>query len=512
MVVEEKKISKKDINNIIKYIESLNKKRMLVEDIQDIIEKKLMEFKKFELAKIYIIYRYTRALVRKSNLTDETILGIIKNNNKNIYEDSLIKNKNSVITQRDLIAGEVSKDLTKRILLPEKIREAHESGILYFHKMEYFIQPLLNSSFIKMEDMLDNGTSLNEIIVNPPQNFLLACLELIQILFEVQGGQYGEISFKISCLGKYLKKSLDEIKHTLKKNTNLEKEELQKLIDLRLQEELELGIKFINSSLNNIVTVNGRNSKINLILNVDNNYKKETTMIIEEILKIVTNDYPNIIYIVSENNNILNNMALEISKKRDGISLLDENKLNNLKEGYFNQGMVSINLPQIAIESRKNRQKFFELLEERLDLCYEALMFRHHSLLGTYASILPIHFRYGAIARMNEEDKIDKYLKKGYSSVSLGYTGIKEVEKFFNEDNFIYEVEKYLNERIKRFNEETDIEFKLVLLNSKKIGNIFLNIDKEKYGIIKDITDQEYYSNLNNNKNILDDILDIKNN
>lgn len=468
---------------------------MLVEDIQDIIEKKLMEYKKYELAKIYVIYRYTRALVRKSNLTDETILGIIKNNNKNIYEDSLEKNKNIAITQRDLIAGEVSKDLTKRILLPENIKEAHEAGILYFHNMEYFIQPLLSSSYIKLEDMLDNGTIINGNNINSPEDFVTSCLIATQIIFEVQGGQYGEIIFKINALGKYLKKSLEKIKKNIKKIPNLTKDEINNIIDLKLKQELDLGIDIIFSNLNNIVAVNGRNCEVSIILNIDEEYKKENTMIIEEILKKFTKDYPKLIYVYNEKISNLNNKAIALFKKRKNITILQQEQFNNYKEGCFNQGIVSINLSQVAIESRKNKQKLFELLEERLDLCYEALMFRHHSLLGTYALMLPIHFRNGAIARLNEEDKIDRYLKKGYSSISLGYIGIKEINKFFNEDGLSEEVQEYLNKKIKIFNEETDIEFKLVMLESKKIGNIFLNIDKEKYGIIKDITDQEYYSN-----------------
>ena len=281
--------TKEQIKEITKYIEELDKKRILVEDIQDIIEEKLMDFKKFELAKKYIVYRYTRALVRKKNTTDESILGLIKNTNKELMEEN--SNKNAIIasTQRDLIAGEVSKDLTKRILLPEKISKAHEEGVLHFHDADYFLQPIFNCCLINLGDMLDNGTVMNGKMIESPKSFQVACTVTTQIIAAVASGQYGGQSVEIKHLGKYLRKSFEKFKKELNEQYEgkLSEEMIIDIAKLRLKSELASGVQTIQYQINTLMTTNGQSPFVTLFLNLEKNdpYIEENAMIIEEILK-----------------------------------------------------------------------------------------------------------------------------------------------------------------------------------------------------------------------------------
>ena len=464
--------TKEQIKEITKYIEELDKKRILVEDIQDIIEEKLMDFKKFELAKKYIVYRYTRALVRKKNTTDESILGLIKNTNKELMEEN--SNKNAIIasTQRDLIAGEVSKDLTKRILLPEKISKAHEEGVLHFHDADYFLQPIFNCCLINLGDMLDNGTVMNGKMIESPKSFQVACTVTTQIIAAVASGQYGGQSVEIKHLGKYLRKSFEKFKKELNEQYEgkLSEEMIIDIAKLRLKSELASGVQTIQYQINTLMTTNGQSPFVTLFLNLEKNdpYIEENAMIIEEILKqryqgiknekgvYVTPAFPKLVYVLDEHNclkggkyDYLTKLAVKCSSKRlypDYISAKkmrenyegnvfspmgcrsflspwkDEN--GNYKfEGRFNQGVVSINLPQIGIIADGDEEKFWKLIDERLELCHEALMCRHYALLGTVADTSPVHWRYGAIARLKQGEKIDKLLKGGYSTLSLGYIG-----------------------------------------------------------------------------------------
>ena len=459
-VSEKERVSNRQIDNIIKYIEGLNKKRILVEDIQDIIEKKLMEIKKFDLAKAYIIYRYNRALVRKSNTTDESILSLIRNENKELSEENSNKNTTVASTQRDYIAGEVSRDLTKRILLPEKISKAHEEGILHFHDADYFVQPIFNCCLINIGDMFDNGTVMNGKMIETPKSFQVACTVMTQIIAAVASNQYGGQSVDISHLGKYLKYSREKFrkKITSKHKGSISKEEIEKLVDERLMEELAAGVQTIQYQINTLMTTNGQTPFVTLFLYLrpDDPYIKENALIIEEVLKqrlqgiknekgvYVTPAFPKLIYVLDEHNclkggkyDYLTHLAVKCSSKRmypDYISAkkMRENyegnvfspmgcrsflapwkdKDGNYKfEGRFNQGVVSINLPQIGILSEGDEDKFFEILEERLELCFEAIMCRHYALLGTTSDISPIHFQYGAVARFNKGEKIDSLLK-----------------------------------------------------------------------------------------------------
>lgn len=522
--------SKEDIKGIIKYIEDLDKKRILVEDIQDIIEEKLMELKKYELAKKYIVYRYTRALVRKQNTTDETILGIIRNDNNEEYSTS---NNMTTAEQRNFIAGEVSRDLTKRLLLPEKIAKADEDGILHFHNKDYFIHQMINSSLINISDMLDNGTAINGKLIESPKSFLTACIITAQIMEVVASNQYGSIYIDAMSLGKYLRKSYDNHRNQIEKESKQEipLEFIENLIREKIAVELSQGIQMIQYQINTLEAINGKKPCITIFLHLDekDEYIKENVMIVEEFLKQrydgikdsegqnITPEYPNLLYILNDENSLkggkydyITKLALKSSIKRKSpsyfsIKAIEDSYLPILKEYKFNQGVVTINLPQIAILSEENEKEFWRLLDEKLDLCFEALMCRHYSLVGTLVETSPIHWQCGGISRLSEGERIDKLLYGKYSTITLGYIGLNEMTKALKgistqttEGNeFALKVLQHLKETIDSWKKGTNINFVLCGINSKEIGMKFSNKDKEKFGTIKDVTDKAYYTNSN---------------
>ena len=544
--------TKEEVKEIINYIEELGKKRILVEDIQDIIEEKLMEVQKYELAKKYIVYRYTRALVRKQNTTDESILGLIRNENKELAEENSNKNTMLASTQRDYIAGEVSRDLTKRMLLPEKISKAHEEGILHFHDADYFIQPIFNCCLIDIGNMLDNGTVMNGKMIESPKSFQVACTVTTQIIAAVASNQYGGQSVDMIHLGKYLRKSYNKFKREIeeKYGDKLKSDIIEDLVQTRLKAELKAGVQTIQYQINTLMTTNGQSPFVTLFLHLekDDPYIKENAMIIEEILRqryqgikneagvYVTPAFPKLVYVLDEFNSLkggeydyLTKLAVKCSAKRmypDYISAKkmrenyegnvfspmgcrsflspwkDEN--GNYKfEGRFNQGVVSINLPQIGIIADGDEEKFWKLLDERLELCKEALMCRHYALLGTHSDISPIHWQYGALARLKKGETIDKLLYGGYSTISLGYIGIYELTKLMKGvsqtepegHDFALKVMKHLNEATQRWKKETNIGFALYGTPAESLCYRFARIDKERFGTIKDVTDKGYYTN-----------------
>ncbi len=546
------KATKEEIKEIIEFIEELGKKRILVEDIQDIIEEKLMEFDKYELAKKYIVYRYTRALVRKSNTTDESILGLIRNENKELAEENSNKNTMLASTQRDYIAGEVSRDLTRRILLPEKISKAHEDGIFHFHDADYFVQPIFNCCLINIGDMLDNGTAMNGKTIESPKSFQVACTVTTQIIAAVASNQYGGQSVDLKHLGKYLRRSHDKFKKKLteKYGGKLSKEIIEDMVKDRVKEELAAGVQTIQYQINTLMTTNGQSPFVTLFLHLepDDEYIEENAMIIEEVLRqriqgiknevgvYVTPAFPKLVYVLDEHNclkggkyDYLTKLAVKCSAKRmypDYISAkkMKENYEGNVFspmgcrsflipwkdengqykfEGRFNQGVVSINLPQIGIIAEGDEDKFWKLLDERLELCKEALMCRHYALLGTHSDISPIHWQYGALARLKKGEKIDKLLYGGYSTISLGYIGIYELTKLMKGvpqtepegHDFAIKVMKYLKATVDRWKKETNIGFALYGTPAESLCYRFARIDKEKFGTIKDVTDKGYYTN-----------------
>ena len=551
-VIGKEKATKEEIKEIIDYIEGLGKRRILVEDVQDIIEEKLMDMGKHKLAKEYIVYRYNRALVRKSNTTDESILGLIRNENKELAEENSNKNTMLASTQRDYIAGEVSRDLTNRLLLPEKIVKAHKDGVLHFHDADYFVQPIFNCCLINIGDMLDNGTVMNGKLIESPKSFQVACIVMTQIIASVASNQYGGQSVNLKHLGKYLRKSYNKYKKQIeeKYKGKLSGSTIEELVDARVRHELESGVQTIQYQINTLMTTNGQTPFVTLFLQLEENdpYIKENAMIIEEILKqriqgvkneagvYVTPAFPKLVYVLDEHNclkggkyDYLTRLAVKCSAKRmypDYISAKkmrenyegnvfspmgcrsflspwkDEN--GNYKfEGRFNQGVVSINLPQVAIIAEGDEEKFWKLLDERLELCKEALMCRHYALLGTLSDISPIHWQYGAIARLQKGEKIDKLLYGGYSTMSLGYIGIYEMTKLMKGvshttpegHEFALKVMKHLRETTDKWKKETNIGFALYGTPAESLCYKFARIDKEKFGTIEDVTDKGYYTN-----------------
>ncbi len=551
-VEESERATDEEIESILAYIEAKKCKRMLVEDIQDIIEQKLMEMNHFELGKIYIIYRYSRALVRKANTTDESILSLIKNANKDVMEENSNKNAIAASTQRDLIAGEVSKDLTKRILLPEKIAKAHDEGVLHFHDADYFVQPIFNCCLIDIGNMLDNGTVMNGKLIETPKSFQVACTIVTQIIAAVASSQYGGQSVDIRHLGKYLRKSYEKFKKSIENavGSEVSAEMIEKLAMNRTKDELRSGVQTIQYQINTLMTTNGQSPFVTLFLNLDKDdpYLKENAMIVEEILRqrlegikneagvFVTPAFPKLVYVLDEHNclkggeyDYITKLAVQCSIKRmypDYISAKQmranyegnvfspmgcrsflspwKDKDGNFKfEGRFNQGVVSLNLPQIGLEAKGDEAKFWKIFDERLALCYEALMCRHRALLGTKSDVSPVHWQYGAIARLEKGEVIDKYLFNGYSSISLGYIGLYEVTKVMKGvshttpegQEFALKVMNHLRAATDRWKEETGIGFALYGTPAESLCYKFARLDKKKYGSVEDVTDKGYYTN-----------------
>lgn len=545
-------VTEEKIESIVAGIENMHTDNLMVEDIQDMIEQKLMSEHKYELAKKYIIYRYTRQMVRQANTTDDSIMSLIKNSNKDVMEENSNKNAYIASTQRDLIAGEVSKDLTKRVLLPEKIVKAHEEGILHFHDMDYYLQSIFNCCLINIGDMLENGTVMNGKLIESPKSFQVACTVMTQIISAVASSQYGGQSVDIRHLGKYLRKSRKKYeKHYTKKyGSRLSKEIREEFIRDRLHDELKSGVQTIQYQINTLMTTNGQSPFVTLFLNLDKDdpYIEENAMIIEEILNqriegiknekgvYVTPAFPKLIYVLDEHNclkggqyDYLTRLAVKCSAKRmypDYISAkkMRENYENNVFscmgcrsflspwknekgeyqfEGRFNQGVVSINLPQIAIIADGDEEKFWTLLEERLSLCFEALMCRHHALEGTLSNVSPIHWQYGAIARLKKGEKIDRLLHDGYSTISLGYIGVYETTKLMTGvshtdpkgTNFALRLMKRLRLACDTWKLETGIGFGLYGTPAESLCYRFAEIDRKKFGNIKDVTDKGYYTN-----------------
>lgn len=546
------KISKEQIENIADFVADTHKKRMLVEDIQDTVEEKLMELGCYNLMKAYIIYRYNRALVRRANTTDDSILSLIKNSNKDVMEENSNKDAVMAATQRDLIAGEVSKDLTRRVLLPEYISKAHDEGAIHFHDADYFLQPIFNCCLINIGDMLDNGTVMNGKLIESPKSFQVACNVMTQIIASVASSQYGGQSVDISHLGKYLRKSKEKFSKRIheKLGDELTEEQIQKVVKERLADELRSGVQTIQYQINTLMTTNGQSPFVTLFLYLreGDEYIEENAMIIEEILLqryqgiknekgvYVTPAFPKLVYVLDENNclkggkyDYITKLAVKCSSKRlypDYISAkkMRENYEGNVFspmgcrsflspwkdeegnykfEGRFNQGVVSINLPQIAILAKGDEDRFWSLFEERLQLCFDALMCRHNALKGIISDTSPVHWQYGAIARLQKGEKIDKFLENGYSTISLGYIGLYECTKLMcgvshtdpTATPFALKVMKTMREHCEKWKKETGLGFGLYGTPAESLCYRFARIDKERFGTIKDVTDKGYYTN-----------------
>ena len=546
------KASDELISTAVENVENLSGDVIPVETIQDIIERTLVSHNKYVLAKKYMIYRYQRSLLRKKNTTDESILKLIKNENKELAEENSNKNTVHASTQRDYIAGEVSRDLTRRMLLPEHISMAHDNGVLHFHDADYFIQPIFNCCLVNIKDMLDNGTVMNGKMIESPKSFQVACTVMTQIIAAVASNQYGGQSVNVAHLGKYLRKSRDKFEKETRERfgDTLDENAIKEIVDMRVDDELKSGVQTIQYQINTLMTTNGQSPFVTLFLYIDENdeYVDENVRIIEEILRqrlegiknekgvYVTPAFPKLVYVLDENNclkggkyDYVTKLAVKCSAKRmypDYLSAkkMRENYEGNVFgpmgcrsflspwkdengeykwEGRFNQGVVSINLPQIGIIAKGDEEKFWELFEERLQLCFEAIMCRHKALLGTLSDVSPIHWQHGAIARLKKGETIDKFLFGGYSSISLGYIGLYELTYLMKGQSqthgegkeFALKVMNYMKQKVMQWRKETNIGFALYGTPAESLCYRFAKIDRAKYGIIKNVTDKGYYTN-----------------
>lgn len=559
------KASKDNIKEIIKHIEDLNKRRLLVEDIQDIIEEKLMELGKYKLAKEYITYRYTRELVRKANTTDQTIRELIDGDNE--YWNTENSNKNAMIatTQRDYIAGTTSTDMTRRFLLDEDIVEAHDEGIIHFHDADYFLQKIHNCCLINLDDMLQNGTIINGVMIEKPHKFITASTISTQIILGVSSSQYGGCTISLTHLAPFVRDSYNKyLEEYLKRG--LEEEKAKEFAKLDTKKEVEAGVQTFNYQVNSMTNTNGQSPflSVNMYLGETEEYKEELAMIIEEFLKqritgfknsngvYITPAFPKLLYVLEEDNIhkdskywYLTELAAKCTAKRmvpdyisekkmleykknqwgDGdcypcmgcrsfltpwTTKEDPSKAKNYKEGKgkyygrFNQGVVTINLADVALSSEKDMDKFWKIFEERLELCHRALQARHERLSEAVSDIAPIMWQNGALARLEKGESIHDLLHNGYSTISLGYAGLYECVKYMTNEShtkegfpkeFGLKVMQKLNDKCKEWKEAENIDYSVYGTPIESTTYKFAKCLRKRFGTIEGITDRDYITN-----------------
>ncbi len=524
-------------------------KTMSIYEIEDHVYYNLIKHGNAATARSYENYKAVQAFKRQENTTDGSILGLLDKTNADVMDEN--SNKNAILssTQRDLIAGEVSKDIARRKILPVDIVSAHDEGAIHIHDMDYLIQPMFNCCLVNIGDMLDNGTVINGKMVESPKSFQVACTIMTQIIAQVASGQYGGQSINIKHLGKYLRRSYD--KHYNLAFTQLgNAEQAKKIAEALTQKELEAGIQTVQYQINTLMTTNGQSPFVTLFMHIEDGYEYEDEVrrIVEEILNqryigiknelgvYITPAFPKLIYVLDENNvdpgtkyYHITQLAAKCTAKRmypDYISAkqLKENYAGNVFspmgcrsflspwknekgeyqfEGRFNQGVVSINLPQIGILNRGDEEGFFKMLDKRLDLIKNTLMIRHHLLENVTSDSSPIHWIYGAICRLGKGESIKKYLKNGYSTLSLGYIGVYEatvlVKGVSHTDPIGEEFALRLMARLRAATDawkaETGLGFALYGTPAESLTHRFCEIDAKKYGSIKDVTDKGYYTN-----------------
>ena len=557
-----------EIDEIIKYIEDLNKKRILVEDIQDIIEEKLMEFDKYQLAKKYITYRYTRELVRKANTTDQTIKELIDGENEYWNTENSNKNAAVVTTQRDYLAGITSTDITRRFLLPEDIVKAHDEGIIHFHDADYFAQNALhNCELINLEDMLQNGTVINGVMIEKPHRFITAATIATQIILAVTSSSYGGATVSVSHLAPFARASYDKY-YKKYKSRNLSEEQCKKFAKEDTKKEIEDGVQTFNYQVNSMTNTNGQAPFLSvcLYLGESDEYKDEIAMIIEEFLKqrmlgfknekgvYITPAFPKLLYVLEEDNIhenskywYLTELAAKCTAKRLVPDYISEKVMKELKKneygegecypcmgcrsfltpdramslgniakaknyvegkgkyyGRFNQGVVTINLPDVALSSKQDMDKFWKIFDERLELCHRALQLRHKRLSNVTSDVAPILWQNGALARLEKGESIHELLHHGYSTISLGYAGLYECVKYMtgksHTDNgegkeFGLKVMEHLNDACKKWKAEEDIDYSVYGTPIESTTYKFAKCLKERFGIVKGVTDKNYITN-----------------
>ncbi len=534
-----------------------------VEEVQDLVERQIMAHGAFEVAKAYITYRYTRTLIRQSNTTDDKILSLIECNNEEAKQEN--SNKNPIInsTQRDYMAGEVSRDITNRILLPQDIVEAHNEGLIHFHDSDYFAQHMHNCDLVNLGDMLQNGTVITGTLIERPHSFSTACNIATQIIAQVASNQYGGQSISLTHLAPFVQVSRERIyKNVVEENRLLEREmteeEISRIVERRLREEVRRGVQTIQYQVVTLLTTNGQAPFVTVFMYLgeaeDEAQRRDLAIIIEEVLlqRIqgvknekgvwVTPAFPKLIYVLEEDNIhedskywYLTELAAKCTAKRMVPDYISEKKMLELKvdkngEGHcytcmgcrsfltpyvdpetnepkyygrFNQGVVTINLPDIALSSGGNREKFWQVFDERLELCYRALLCRHERLKGTLSDAAPILWQYGACARLEKGEPIDKLLYGGYSTISLGYAGLYECVKYMTGKShtdpeatpFALEVMDYLNAACRKWKAKHNIDFSLYGTPLESTTYKFAKCLQKRFGIVPGVTDKSYITN-----------------
>ena len=567
-VPEEDRVSETQIKNIIKYIEGLKKKRMLVEDIQDIIEMRLMALGKYELAKSYITYRYTRELVRRSNTTDLSIKELINGESEYWNTENSNKNAQVVTTQRDYLAGITSTDITRRFLLPEDIVKAHDEGIIHFHDADYFAQNALhNCDLINLEDMLQNGTNINGVMIEKPHRFITAMTIATQLITAVNSSQYGGCTITLTHLAPFIRDSYNKYLDKYKKR-KMSKEDCEKFAKEDLKIEIRDGVQTFQYQINSMTTTNGQAPFLSVCMYIGetDEYKEELAMMIEEFLNqriqgmknekgvYITPAFPKLLYVLEEDNinpkgkyYYLTKLAAKCTAKRMVPDYISEKVMRELKKneygegdcypcmgcrsfltpdrsislgniakaknyvegkgkyyGRFNQGVVTINLPDVALTAGKDMDLFWTVFDERLDLCHRALQARHKRLSRVTSDVAPILWQHGALARLEKGESIHELLHHGYSTISLGYAGLYECVKYMtghsHTDNgkgkeFALEVMKHMNDKCKEWKEAEDIDYSLYGTPIESTTYKFAKCLRDRFGKIKGITDRDYITN-----------------
>lgn len=528
-----------------------------VEEIQDLVEMGIMQKGAFEVAKNYITYRYRRQLARQINNTDKKIFAIIDGQNEEIKQENSNKNPTINSVQRDYMAGEVSKDLTKRFLLPPHIWKAHEEGLIHFHDADYFAQRMHNCDLVNLEDMLQNGTVISNVLIEKPHSFSTACNIATQIVAQVASNQYGGQSISLAHLAPFVdisrKKFRKEVEEELKLiGQENNKELVEKMTENRVRQEINKGVQTIQYQMITLMTTNGQTPFVTEFLYLgeakNQQEKDDLALIIEETLNqryqgvkneqgvSITPAFPKIIYVLEEDNihpqskyYYLTKLAAKCTAKRLVPDYISEKKMKELKEGNcfpvmgcrsalspwkdengkykfygrFNQGVVTINLVDVALSSGKDFDKFWKIFDERLDLCYQALMVRHNRLKGTLSDVAPILWQHGAIARLKSGEKIDKLLYGGYSTISLGYAGLYECVKYMTGKShtdpsatpFALEVMKYMNKACDKWKKETNIGFSIYGTPLESTTYKFAKCLQKRFGMIEGVTDKNYITN-----------------
>ena len=533
-----------------------------VEEVQDFVEDQIMAHGAFEVAKAYITYRYTRALVRQSNTTDDKILSLIECNNEEAKQEN--SNKNPVInsTQRDYMAGEVSRDITNRILLPQDIVEAHNEGIIHFHDADYFAQHMHNCDLVNLEDMLQNGTVITGTMIERPHSFSTACNIATQIIAQVASNQYGGQSISLTHLAPFVEVSRQKIRKDviaeLKEiGTELNDEKIDELVEKRVRDEIRRGVQTIQYQVVTLLTTNGQAPFVTVFMYLgeakNERERNDLAMIIEETLRQriqgvkneqgvwVTPAFPKLIYVLEEDNihenskyYYLTRLAAKCTAKRmvpDYISekVMLRNKIDKNGEGHcytcmgcrsfltpyvdengkpkyygrFNQGVVTVNLPDIGLSAHKNMDKFWEIFDERMELCHRALQCRHERLSGTLSDAAPILWQYGALLRLKKGETIDKYLHGGYSTLSLGYAGLWEcvysmLDKKLTDpegEKFGLEIMRKLNEYTAKWKKAENIDYSLYGTPLESTTYKFAKCLQKRFGVVKNVTDRSYITN-----------------